>query len=43
VVVVPRAKAAAVADYARRIMDGDKAGLRALYEKLGMQPDPSVE
>jgi regulator of RNase E activity RraA len=43
VVVVPRAKAAAVADYARRIMDGDKAGRRALYEKLGMQPDPSVE
>jgi regulator of RNase E activity RraA len=43
VLVVPRARAEAVADYSRRIMEGDKAGRRALYEKLGMKPDKSVE
>jgi 4-hydroxy-4-methyl-2-oxoglutarate aldolase len=43
VLVVPRAKAKAVADYARRIMEGDKAGRRALYERLGIAPDKSVE
>jgi regulator of RNase E activity RraA len=43
VLVVPRAKAKAVAEYARRIMDGDKAGRRALYERLGIAPDKSVE
>jgi hypothetical protein len=41
--VVPRAQAAEVARYARRIMDGDKAGRRRLYEKLGLPMDPSVE
>ena len=43
VVVVPRAEAVDVARYARRIMDGDKAGRRRLYEKLGLPSDPSVE
>ncbi len=43
VLVVPRAKAKAVAGYARRIMEGDKTGRRGLYEKLGLAPDPSVE
>jgi 4-hydroxy-4-methyl-2-oxoglutarate aldolase len=43
VLVVPRANAEAVASYARRIMEGDKAGRRALYEKLGIAPDKSVE
>lgn len=43
VLVVPRAQAKAVADYARRIMEGDKAGRRALYDRLGIAPDKSVE
>jgi 4-hydroxy-4-methyl-2-oxoglutarate aldolase len=43
VVVVPRAKAEAVAKYARTIMDGDKEGRRELYKKLGLKPDPSIK
>jgi 4-hydroxy-4-methyl-2-oxoglutarate aldolase len=43
VVVVPRAKAEAVAKYARKIMDGDKDGRRDLYKKVGLKPDPSVK
>ena len=43
VLVVPRSVAADVARYARRIMAGDKAGRRNLYEKLGLPSDPSVE
>ena len=43
VLVIPRGVAAEVARYARRIMDGDKAGRRGLYEKLGLPSDPSVE
>jgi regulator of RNase E activity RraA len=43
VVVVPRARAADVADYAQRILAGDKAGRRDLYQKLGLPSDPSVE
>ncbi len=43
VVVVPRAKAAAVATYARKIMDGDKAGRRDLYKSLKMKEDVSVK
>jgi 4-hydroxy-4-methyl-2-oxoglutarate aldolase len=43
VVVVPRAKAEAVAKYARKIMDGDKDGRRDLYKKAGLKPDPSVK
>jgi len=43
VVVVPRGVAAEVARYAHRILEGDKAGRRQLYEKLGLPKDPSVE
>lgn len=43
VIVVPRAHAEDVARYARRIMDGDKAGRRGLYEKLGLPKDDSVK
>jgi regulator of RNase E activity RraA len=43
VVVVPRARAEAVARYARRIMDGDKEGRRDLYKKLGLKPDASIK
>jgi regulator of RNase E activity RraA len=42
VLVVPRAQAAAVAAYARRILDGDKEGRRRLYQRLGLPEDPSV-
>jgi regulator of RNase E activity RraA len=43
VVVVPRAVAADVARYARKILDTDKAGRRELYRELGLPDDPSVE
>jgi regulator of RNase E activity RraA len=43
VIVVPRAVAADVAGYARKILDADKAGRRGLYEELGLAADPSVE
>ena len=43
VVVVPRAKAEAVAKYARRIMEGDKDGRRDLYRQLGLKPDASIK
>jgi 4-hydroxy-4-methyl-2-oxoglutarate aldolase len=43
VLVIPRGVAAQVARYSRRIMEGDKAGRRGLYEKLGLPSDPSVE
>jgi len=43
VLVVPRAKAVEVAEYAQGILDGDKAGRRALYKKLGLPPDDSVK
>ncbi len=43
VVAVPRAQAEAVARYARRILEGDKAGRRGLYQKLRIPPDRSVE
>jgi regulator of RNase E activity RraA len=42
VIVVPRGVAREVAEYARVILDGDKAGRRKLYEKLGLPPDDSV-
>jgi regulator of RNase E activity RraA len=42
VIVVPRAQAEAVARYARRILEGDKAGRRSLYEKLRIKPDAST-
>jgi len=43
VVVVPRAKAKEVAEYAKAIMDVDKAARKGLYEKLGMPTDDSVK
>jgi 4-hydroxy-4-methyl-2-oxoglutarate aldolase len=43
VVVVPRAVAADVARYAKRILEDDKAGRRELYQKLGLPKDKSVE
>lgn len=43
VLVVPRAQGEAVAQYARRILEGDKVGRRRLYERLGLPPDPSVK
>jgi len=43
VIVVPRAKAAAVAAYARQTLEGDKSGRRRLYERLGRPLDPSVQ
>ena len=43
VVIVPRAKAAGVAAYARKIMDGDKAGRRDLYKSLKIKEDVSVK
>jgi len=42
VIVVPRAQAAEVARYARKILEGDKAGRKALYKKLGLPADDSV-
>ena len=43
VVVVPRQHAGPVAARARKILDGDKAGRRKLYEKLGLPLDKSVQ
>lgn len=43
VVVVPRAKAEAVAAFAKKIMEDDKAGRRDLYQRLGIKPDDSVK
>ena len=42
VIVVPRAKAKEVAEYAQAILTGDKAGRRQLYKKLGLPTDDSV-
>jgi regulator of RNase E activity RraA len=43
VIVVPREKAKEVAEYALDTIEGDKAGRRDLYEKLGLEPDNSVK
>ncbi|MBN1418807.1 MAG: RraA family protein [Planctomycetes bacterium] len=43
VVVVPRARAEEVARFAQEVLDGDKAGRRKLYERLGLPPDDSVK
>jgi 4-hydroxy-4-methyl-2-oxoglutarate aldolase len=43
VMVVPRAHAKEVAEYAKAILDGDKAGRRNLYKKLGLEPDDSLK
>jgi 4-hydroxy-4-methyl-2-oxoglutarate aldolase len=42
VIVVPRQKAAEVAKYARRELEGDKVGRRKLYEALDMDLDDTV-
>ena len=42
VIVVPRQHAQEVAAYAQRIIEGDKAGRRSLYKKLGLPEDDSV-
>jgi len=43
VVVVPRAKAKDVAEYARVILEKDKAARRDIYKQLGMPADDSVK
>jgi 4-hydroxy-4-methyl-2-oxoglutarate aldolase len=43
VVVVPRRVAVKVAEYAQGVLEGDKAGRRRLYEKLGMPLDHTVK
>ena len=43
VLVVPRAQALEVAAFAHKILEGDKAGRRNLYKKLGLPEDPSVK
>ncbi len=43
VIVVPRQHAGKVAEYARGILTGDKAGRRSLYEQLGIPMDHTVE
>lgn len=43
VIVVPRAHARQVAEYARATMEKDKAGRRQLYKKLGLPIDDSVK
>jgi regulator of RNase E activity RraA len=42
VIVVPRAHAERVANYARATLEGDKAGRRQLYKQLGLPEDDSV-
>jgi regulator of RNase E activity RraA len=43
VVVVPRAKAKEVAEYARIILERDKTARQGLYKQLGMPADDSVK
>ena len=43
VVIVPRAAAKDVAVHARGILDGDKAGRKALYKSMGLPLDKTVE
>jgi 4-hydroxy-4-methyl-2-oxoglutarate aldolase len=43
VVVVPRAKAKEVAEYARKTLEVDKAARRNIYKSLGMPMDDSVK
>jgi len=43
VIVVPRRAAGEVAEYARKTIDGDKAGRRKKYEQLGLPLDDSVK
>lgn len=43
VIVIPRKHAKEVAEYAKAIIEGDKAGRRGLYKQLGLPPDDSVK
>ena len=43
VVVVPRAKAKVVAEYAKMILEVDKAARQGIYKQLGMPMDDSVK
>jgi len=43
VIIVPRVQAKEVAEYAKAIIEGDKAGRRRLYKKLGLPLDDSVK
>jgi 4-hydroxy-4-methyl-2-oxoglutarate aldolase len=43
VLVVPRDKALVVAEYAKKILEGDKAARRSLYKQLGLPEDASVK
>ena len=43
VIVVPRERAEEVAAYAQKILEGDKAGRRSLYKRLGLPEDDSVK
>lgn len=43
VIVVPRDQAMAVAEFARRIIEADKEGRRALYEQAGREKDASLQ
>ncbi len=43
VIIVPRYVAEQVANYAREILDKDKAGRKNLYESLGKPMDPTVK
>ena len=43
VIVVPRIVAKEVAEYAHKIIKGDKAGRKRLYEQLGLPLDDSVK
>jgi len=43
VIVVPRAGAEEVAQYAKTILKDDKAGRKKLYERLGLPADDSVK
>jgi regulator of RNase E activity RraA len=43
VVVVPRAKAKDVAEYARLVLEKDKAARQGIYKQLGMPMDDSVK
>jgi len=42
-VVIPREDAQPVAEFAREILNNDKSGRRALYQKLNMPLDKTVE
>ena len=43
IIVVPRAHAKEAAEYAKATIEGDKAGRRNLYKKLGLPLDDSVK